>query len=301
MVDGKGKLKDHASKADNARVNVRKENTDDEFKLGSLLVANSTKLLEELLERKELLAKIEEVKKQSIKKAPVGKLHIAKRGKYRAYYIRKASKDISGEYIKRENINLAYQLAQTEYDEKLIEHISNELNVIDGYINDVRVIENISLNNEDKNCMVNTISVSDIEYIEKWKSVEYKGKGFENTESEFYTANNERVRSKSEVMIADALCRMGVPYRYEYPVTLNNGAIIYPDFYCLNVRKRHPVIYEHFGLMDVSDYVSNVILKLYSFESNGLRLGEDYIFTMETSAHPLSTKMVNEMICKYFL
>ena len=149
MVDGKGKLKDHASKADNARVNVRKENTDDEFKLGSLLVANSTKLLEELLERKELLAKIEEVKKQSIKKAPVGKLHIAKRGKYRSYYNRKNSKDISGEYIKRENINLAYQLAQTEYDEKVIEHISNELNVIDGYINDVRVIENISLNNKE--------------------------------------------------------------------------------------------------------------------------------------------------------
>lgn len=306
MVDGKGNTKDNANfeKASN-ETNIGKvgriANTDNMIKLGNLLVSNNTKLLKELRERKELLSQIAEGKIRSIKNAPKGKLHIAKRGKYRAYYIRKSSKDLAGDYINRKNIELAYQLAQAEYDKLLIAHIYDELSTIDRCINNVRDVGLIKLKKEDMNCMVNHISSSDENYIEEWKNVEYKGKGFENTESEFYTANNERVRSKSEIMIADALCRMGVPYRYEYPITLDNGAIIYPDFYCLNVRKRHPVIYEHFGLMDVSDYVSNVIYKLHSFESNGLRLGEDYIFTMETSAHPLSTKTVNAMISKYLL
>ena len=276
-------------------------NTDKTTMLGNLLVANNTKLLEELSVRKELLSQLANIKERSIKNAPKGKLHIAKRGKYKAFYIRKSSKDLAGEYIKRENISLAYQLAQAEYDEMLVNHIHDELSRIDRYIDNVNDIVTIKLKKEDKNCMVNHVSLSDEKYIEKWKKVEYYGKDFSNIESEFYTANNERVRSKSEVMIADALCRMGVPYRYEYPVKLDNGAIIYPDFYCLNVKKRRPVIFEHFGLMDVSDYVSKVILKLQGFERNGLRLGDDYIFTMESSVYPLNTKIVNEMIRKYLL
>lgn len=285
----------------NKRAIANKMNVNSELTLGNLLTANNAKLLEELNKRKELLTRIVEMKQRSIENAPKGKLHISKRGRYRSYYIRRSPKDLAGEYIKRENLSLAYQLAQTEYDNMLIEHIKAELILMSEYMKAVQDIGILKLKTEDKNCMVNPITISDNDSVEAWKQVEYEGKGFDYTESEFYTANNERVRSKSEVMIADALTRMGVPYRYEYPITLNNGVTIYPDFYCLNVRKRHPVIYEHFGLMDSSEYASNVILKLHSFEMNGLRLGEDYIFTMESSAHPLSTKMVNEMIKKYLL
>ena len=66
----------------------------------------------------------------------------------------------------------------------------------------------------------------------------------------FYTSKGERVRSKSEVIIADVLNREGVPYRYEYPIYIKGIGKIYPDFTVLNIGIRKEMIWDHFGMMD---------------------------------------------------
>lgn len=277
-------------------LNKSKRNTESD-----LLVVNNRELIDKLIERKEILQRLITKKEQDLKFAPEGKLHIAKRGKYRAFYVRKNPKDITGEYIKRDNIKLAYELAQAEYDNNSIKILKKDMERINEYIDDIKRINGLKLNNDEKNRMIVPIAISDEEYIKQWTGVEYEGKGFHDDNSEYYTANNERVRSKSEVMIADTLNRMKVPYRYEFPIVLKNGIKVYPDFYCLNVRKRKPVILEHFGMMDIADYVEGVMLKLNSYEKNGLKLGEDFIFTMENSVNPLSTKIIMEIINKYLV
>lgn len=269
--------------------------------VSDLLVVNNRELIEKLTERKEILLEVIAEKEQELKSAPEGKLHIAKRGKYRAFYVRKNSKDVTGEYISRDNIELAYKLAQAEYDKKSIGMLGKDVERINDYIDYIKRTSGLKLNNDEKNRLVIPIMKTDEEYIKQWIGVEYEGKEFHDDNSEYYTANNERVRSKSEVMIADTLSRMKVPYRYEFPIVLKNGIKVYPDFYCLNVRKRKPVILEHFGMMDKTDYVEGVMLKLNSYEKSGLKLGEDYIFTMENSSNPLSTKMILEIINKYLV
>ncbi len=87
------------------------------------------------------------------------------------------------------------------------------------------------------------------EFVHNWEAVRYEGKGFRTDVPEFYTAKGERVRSKSEVIIADALYRKGIPYRYEYPLHLSGVGEIYPDFMVLNVRLRKEMYWEHFGRM----------------------------------------------------
>ena len=65
--------------------------------------------------------------------------------------------------------------------------------------------------------------------IEEWQSQLYTGKDFEvNDKTEFYTRRGERVRSKSEVLIADMLYEAEVPYLYEFPVKLGRYTA-YPD------------------------------------------------------------------------
>ncbi len=54
----------------------------------------------------------------------------------------------------------------------------------------------------------------------------------------FYTHKGERVRSKSEVIIANLLYKYQIPYRYEFPLTIKDFGITYPDFLILNVRKK---------------------------------------------------------------
>ena len=68
------------------------------------------------------------------------------------------------------------------------------------------------------------------------------------------TLRGERVRSKSEAMIADTLYRLKIPYKYECPLTIRrktgtsrNTKTIYPDFTCLNVRLRQEFVWEHFN------------------------------------------------------
>jgi hypothetical protein len=44
------------------------------------------------------------------------------------------------------------------------------------------------------------------------------------------TTRGELVRSKSEVIIADMLASLGLPYGYEQPFTGPDGSVRYPDF-----------------------------------------------------------------------
>ena len=81
--------------------------------------------------------------------------------------------------------------------------------------------------------------ITDDGYAEKWQAEKYQnrweGKGFK-----YETPRGERVRSKSEWMIASMLADAGVPYRYEETVGLHElyGGAFHPDFTVLNKRTR---------------------------------------------------------------
>ena len=129
--------------------------------------------------------------------------------------------------------------------------------------------------------------------------VKYRGKEFYEGVPEFYTTKGERVRSKSELIIADLLEKEGVPYRYEYPIYLKGLGKIYPDFTVLNVRKRKTIYWEHLGMMDDSEYVDRALKKIATYEQNGIFPGENLVLTYETRTNPINQKMVMLMIQHY--
>ena len=130
-------------------------------------------------------------------------------------------------------------------------------------------------------------------------SVEYEGKGFAEDAPEFYTSRGERVRSKSEWIIAELLEKEGIPYRYEYPVYLRGFGKVYPDFTVLNVRTRREIYWEHMGMMDNPVYAEKAVNKIHTYEQNGMFQGEDLLVTYETSKNPLNQKVIMRMIQRY--
>ena len=56
--------------------------------------------------------------------------------------------------------------------------------------------------------------------LQAWLSEKYEGKQFREGEPVILTDRGERVRSKSEKIIADYLFRKGIPYKYEKPLYL---------------------------------------------------------------------------------
>lgn len=141
------------------------------------------------------------------------------------------------------------------------------------------------------------------EVIGEFNHISYEGKPFdEMDQTSYYTIQGERVRSKSEKIIADELYRRGVPYKYELPLELrtwNRKIIVYPDFTVLNKRTGKKWILEHFGMMDNVGYFETTIQKLDTYEKNDILLGRDLILLHETSTSPLDTKVLEKYINEY--
>jgi hypothetical protein len=68
------------------------------------------------------------------------------------------------------------------------------------------------------------------------------------------TADGTLVRSKSEVIIADALHAAGVQFSYETPFTGHDGTIRLPDFTIEDADTGEAYIWEHLGMLSNPDY-----------------------------------------------
>lgn len=255
-----------------------------------------------LVARKNQLIQLKKDKEKSLQNVPKGALRICCNGKRTQYYHRREPEDRRGIYLREKDKNLVYKLAQKEYDQKVLRAIEEEVRVIDRYLSSYPQIgpEDVYAKlHEARKKLVSPIRETDEQYVRNWEEYLYRGKGFDDNTPEYYTAKKERVRSKSELIIADLLKKEGIPYRYEYPIYLKGLGQVYPDFTVLNVRRRKEFYWEHLGMMDDQAYAEKAMLKITMYEQNGIYPGEGLILTYETRKNPLSQKMLENMIEHY--
>ena len=263
--------------------------------------------IEELQERlKDLIAIDKKLKATKPIQIP-GRLRISQKGRYTEYYHIKEDGDTHGKYLPKRQEATARQLAQKDYDEKIINLVKEEITALKAYLNKAPKIQAFYT----KMCparqkLITPLTLSDDQYTAQWKTEPYQGLPFAPDAPVYTTNKGERVRSKSEVLIANALAQHKIPYRYEYPLKLQrqhngNSTTLYPDFLCLNLRTRQEFIWEHFGLMDSQEYVSNTVSKLNLYAQNKILPGKNLIITMETNKEPLTPDIINQMIHEFLL
>lgn len=83
------------------------------------------------------------------------------------------------------------------------------------------------------------------------------------------TGNGLAVRSKSELLIAEALENKNVPFRYEQPLT-RGGKTYFPDFTISDEITGRTVYWEHLGMLDDENYVRSWNRKSSWYRSNGI-------------------------------
>lgn len=110
---------------------------------------------------------------------------------------------------------------------------------------------------------------------------------------------NQFVRSKSEAMIAKVLKQNKIPYQYEAKLLLDDIEI-YPDFTIRHPKTGQYFYWEHFGLLDKTDYVKAMHSKLQLYTTHGIMPGINLITTYENQEKPLTFEMI-EMLVKYYL
>ena len=238
------------------------------------------------------------------KKVPAGsKLRAAPHRNSVQFFVRKSGKEKCGEYIKKKDRQFAECLAQIEYDELLLELIENEfseLSQLHSIPSNDPFYDAYGLIHPLKRELIKMPYISDEEFYLQWHSQEYEKLSFKENAPEFYTKRGLRVRSKTEIIIAEILDKYEIPYLYEKPLTFSNGQTIHPDFTILDIKKRREIIWEHFGMMDDIEYRNNAFLKIREYESNGYFQGVNFVWTMETSKYPINTKAINNMVQSMF-
>ena len=250
---------------------------------------------------------IKDAEKKALK-LPMGSLkaihvHYKDRDAYQ-YYERTNGKDPNGRYLGKAEMELAKQLAQREYYERVLKVARREKKLIeslaDGFKSD-SILEAYRGMKEGKRILVEPYLCTDDEFAAKWQGKKYEGGPFDENDPEMYTKKGERVRSKSEQIIADRLKDAGIPYRYEYPFIYEGNRVIHTDFTVLNKRTRAEYRWEHFGRMDDPKYRKTFFWKQSLYAQYGYMPGVNIIYTFEDKDNPLDTRYLDRLIKKFFL
>lgn len=248
------------------------------------------------------LQKLESIKK-SISTAQNKSSEMLYCRKIRGYYQYYVGK----EYVsKKKNEKRIQMLALQEYREKLnpllekaIRHLKEALNSLE-HLN-----EAYTRMHEGKQVLFEPDVVPVEKRIREFRNVTYERMGFaENDKTEYYTHRGERVRSKSEKIIADELDRHGIPYHYERPLLLRvDGQMkeFHPDFTVMNITTGEVKYIEHLGMMDNPGYYNNVLMKLDAYERNGLLIGRDILLLHESVYRPLNTRIIADYIQEFLI
>lgn len=121
-------------------------------------------------------------------------------------------------------------------------------------------------------------------------------------ESSFMTSDGVKVRSKSELIIAERFIANKIPYYYEPDIYFESILkAMKPDFQVYNKRTGEVFYWEHFGMMDNPDYLKEFQFKMNIYADGGIFPGKQLIMTTESSGCSLSTQYVDLMIKEYLL
>lgn len=257
-----------------------------------------------ILELEESILKLQ----KSLKKAPEGSLWVHKKGTYTQYCIYLNENNESKlKYLSVKEKKLIQELQQKSYNEKILFALKNQVLCLRKTLSLLKeespeaVLNNFS---EEKQKLTIPVTLSNEEYAKQWQAKKYEAPGFSENSLLYVTQSGLRVRSKSEIFIADLLQQKKVPFLYESPLELKTfygKKIFHPDFCCLNLRTRQEFYWEHFGMMDDPEYSANAVGKLKVFNENHFVQGKNLIITMETQSNPLTAKEVRGVIEEFLV
>lgn len=251
-----------------------------------------------LISEYEKTKKILQNARDELEKMPEGKVRVYQRNKQ--YYIYDMTQNHkTGVYIKCKDREKAYQIIQREYCEKIAKKLEKRKKLVSQLLKDIDETDPAYIYEKfakAKKPFINPYVLDAQTLVKHWESVEYEGKQFPEGLPEIYTEKGERVRSKTEKIIADKLLKENVPYRYEFPTRLRGFGTIYPDFTIFGVHSRNNIILEHFGMMDEPEYLDKAINKIQQYQLNGYVMGKTFFMTMESSRIPFDSRVLDGII-----
>ena len=270
-----------------------------------------TDIQKTILERIQYLKKIIAIKQRAVEKAPAGhvKVRTVNGAAFYDFYLSSHDRH-SMRYLRKKDgkdRRLIRELIQKGYDQKVLKKAKRELDLlirVAAFYEQGCAEELYEMLSPGRREFVHPIILTDEEYADYFQKMELKKKKPLQEGEGFKSQRGERVRSKSEVFIANTLLHRDRKYHYECAVEVIDHLTgfphtVYPDFYVLNPRTRKSYYWEHFGKCDDPAYVNDNINKLIDYRSAGITLGDNLIITLETKTSPFTPEEAEWIIDQY--
>ena len=253
-----------------------------------------------LLQEQKYLENIVNKAKTGLSTAPDGHLRISKdKNKIRYYHCTEDNGEI---YIPKTDKHLPQKLAQKTYNLSVMKKAEARLKQIKkitkDYSDDEIEVLFTSLH-ADRQSLVTPVEPTWKQLLEEWYAEEYQGKEFQEGTTVILTEKGERVRSKSEKILADFFYRRNILYKYEKPLYLKGYGTVYPDFTFLSRITGQEIYWEHEGMMDKQEYARTAVRKIESYQKNDIYPGDRLILTFETEQSVLNSKVIEGLVNKY--
>ena len=255
-----------------------------------------------LLKEKKRLESILEMTRNQLIDAPGGTLQISKTGKWVQYYHYIKEENKGKKYISIHNNKLAQELAQKSYNTRILKLTEKRLAQINKILKDYDddEMEKVFLReHKERQKLIKPVEPIWEMKVNQWLEQEYQKKGFQEGTPVILSERGERVRSKSEKILADYFYRHDIPYKYECPLHLSGVGVVYPDFTFLSAKIGQEVYWEHEGMIDEEIYAQNAVRKIHTYEKNGIYPRERLILTFETKKSILDTRMIEALVYRY--
>ena len=237
--------------------------------------------------------------KEELKTLPAGHLLCLKNGKYTRW-----EQVTTGRRrrIPKKNVELAIKLARKKYLEAELEDLELEQKWLESCMAKMQKqcfrLDRL-LENELYYDLLEKGMCGYTEEQREWMTAEFPSNPKNTEDLRHRSLSGHVLRSKSEMMIDNALYTRGIPFRYECELELGS-ATLYPDFMIMHPDTGEIILWEHFGLIEMEDYAAKAFSKLHLLNECGYHPMINLIMTFETAEHPLDIATIEHMIEMFF-
>lgn len=253
-----------------------------------------------LAERQKLDKQIKSIRNK-LAELPDGKIVCARNGTNYKWYQSDGHEKV---YIPKKDRHLAEQLAIKKYLSLLLEDLLHEKTAIDFYLrhhqNNVGKAHQLLTEASEYQRLLAPYFTPLSQELQDWENAPYEHNQQYQEQLIHKGCSGNLVRSKSESIIDTFLYINKIPFRYECALKMGE-VTFFPDFTIRHPETGEVYYWEHFGLMDNSNYSKNTFSKLQFYTTHGIIPGIQLITTYETKENPLNSEIVEKIIRYYFL
>ena len=255
-------------------------------------------IIQLLQERLESLERLKSIIESDLKKLPPGARRLSYSHRFVQYYqVIEKKTNIVRRYIPAAKMDLARKLGQKDYLGDLHSVILEEIDEIKRILRkDKLFLSNRVYGNlhPSRKKLVDPYLLDEDEYAELWLKRPFEANPYHPEHLIYQTKRGEMVRSKAEELLADMYFELGVPYKYDAAVYLDNGLVRYIDFILLHKASRKEFYHEHLGRLDNPGYLLSNMQKLDLYRQNGIFTGKNLILTHEIDGSPLNLEAIRK-------